>query len=302
MKMSQTMIAMGIAGSALFGLGGCWLEASFPIPLVPPQVPAVCADIASVQPGAANPYPDQSPGAAYSEQGFQTAQALLSRLQTELNPKAPHTKKVAFLLSEPITGRYLEGRGAVAVAPPDALRMILLGPGGTTGVDLWLSDAQQDFRFSVPALNLTVRGKLNSAATRRFPVDFLKFWLLQPVVGEFLWYERRGTADRFALRDAVQKDTVMEICAIFGTGADFRDTEVVIRRSRWSSPTPEGRSRCLDREVISARGLLCADTYYTQQSTGLSVQIFCESIEENPPNPKAFSDPDAPVQPGGATR
>lgn len=297
MKTAQSVIALGIGGSALFVLGGCMPEASSPFP----KVPTVCADIASVQPGGVNPYPDQSPGTAYSEQGFQAAQARLSRLQAELNPKVPHTKKIGLLLSEPITGRYLEGRGAVAVAPPDALRMILLAPGGTTGVDLWLNDAKQDFRFALPVLNLMVRGKLNSAAAQRFPVDFLKFWLLQPAVGEFLWYERRGTADRFALRDAVQKDTVIEICAIFGTGEDFRDTEVVVRRSRWSSPTPEGRSRCLDREVIAARGLSCADAYYTQQSTGLLVRVLCEGIEENPPNPKAFSDPDAPAQPGQAT-
>ena len=80
----------------------------------------------------------------------------LSNLRRSLRGVGPHTLRLAVKLREPFTGRTMEARGAVALSPPSALRMILLGPGGTTALDLWARD--DEFRFAVPAIDLLRRG------------------------------------------------------------------------------------------------------------------------------------------------
>src|SRR5262245_451084 len=61
-------------------------------------------------------------------EAWRAARGRLAAIRTSL--AAPRTLRIGLKLREPVTGRVLEARGAVAIAPPRSLRMILVGPGG----------------------------------------------------------------------------------------------------------------------------------------------------------------------------
>jgi hypothetical protein len=190
---------------------------------------------------------------------------------------APRTERIAVDLREPRTGRTLSARGAVALAPPRALRMILVGPGGTTALDLWMDGGA--FRFAVPAIDLRKRGDFGAprAERRGLPVDFLGWWLLRPLDGELLFHAREVRGDRFVLRDGA---AVIDLRA-------GDDGAVEARRTTWS-----GGER-LDEETIDAAALGCGEARYRQRSTGLEVRVRCEGETLGMPAARALADPDA---------
>lgn len=204
----------------------------------------------------------------------------------EQTASRPRTMQISLSLREPITRRTLESRGALAVAPPESLRMILLGPGGTTSLDLWLHADQ--FRFAVPAIDLLRRGdsKTPKADMRGLPVDFLRWWLLRPTSGTLLWHVPDAEGDRFVLRDG---PSIVDLRVA-------RSGRVTARRTTWeeSSDKP-GERRKIDDESIDADRFGCGLVRYEQASTNLLVTVKCESEEtKRAPNPRAFVDPDAP--------
>jgi hypothetical protein len=196
----------------------------------------------------------------------------------------PRTIRLALRLREPFTRRLMTARGAVAMAPPDALRMILLGPGGTTALDFWLDGDR--FRFAVPAIDLMRRGDASTprAAMRGLPVDFLRWWLLRPAEGTLLWYEREPAMDHFVLRDG---DAIVDLRV-------DDDGRIAARRGTWTKDAGEGGpARRLDVESVEAERAGCGEVRYRQLSTGLDIAITCEGEEPHPPSPRAFEDPDA---------
>lgn len=212
---------------------------------------------------------------------WRAARARLDAIQRETAP--PRTLRVSLALQEPVTGRTLFARGAVAIAPPDALRMILLGPGGTTALDLWIH--RDRFRFAVPAIDLLRRGDATTprASMRGLPIDFLRWWLLGPATGTLLWAERQGRADRLLLRAGL---AIIDL-RIGDSGG------INARRALWTAGSAEEPRRLIDEEAIEADRFGCAKVRYWQRSTGLSVTVRCEGEELAAPNPRAFVDPDA---------
>src|SRR5262245_18428670 len=63
---------------------------------------------------------------------WRRARARLDMLRRESARAGSRTMHLSLALREPYTGKVMEARGAVAIDPPSAMRMILLGPGGTT--------------------------------------------------------------------------------------------------------------------------------------------------------------------------
>ena len=63
-------------------------------------------------------------------------------------PRAPYVQEVSISFREPGTGKVFDGRGAIAVDPAHAMRMILIGPGGATALDAWVTRDQ--WRFAIP--------------------------------------------------------------------------------------------------------------------------------------------------------
>lgn len=199
-------------------------------------------------------------------------------------------------------------RGAVALEPaplvsvssaqPEssqsgALRMILLGPGGTTALDLWIRGAR--FRFLVPALDLLRKGDAATPPSemRGLPVDFLRWWLLRPASGTLLWYQREAGAEHFVLRDGP-------------AFVDLRlagDGKIEAVRTTWASQG--GDDTVVSEERVEADSLGCASVRYVTRIPlggdargGLPLEIVlrCEGVEaSSAPNPRAFDDPDAPA-------
>jgi hypothetical protein len=199
---------------------------------------------------------------------------------------APRTLKLAFALTEPFTGRRTEARGAVALSPAErAVRMILVGPGGTTAFDMWIRGDK--FRMSIPALDMLRRGDASTPREqmRGLPVDFLRWWLLEPTRGELLWVQKDERGAEHTLRDG---DAIIRL-RFSPTGA------VKARRQTWARPANDGEAEpvMVDEENVTATLLGCGDARYTQQSTGVEISITCEGVEPNPPSERAFVDPDA---------
>ncbi len=215
---------------------------------------------------------------------WQAARAALRTLRAAT--LSARTLKLGLTLREPISGRVLTARGAAAIRPPDALRMILLGPGGTTALDLWIrGDA---YRFAIPAIELRKRGDAATPAAERrgLPVDFLRFWLLGPAEGALLWAERGPDARRFLLRDG---PALIDL-------RSFEHQRIEARRSTWVAALPGEPPRLLDVETVSASALGCGEVRYHQASTGLEVTVRCEGEEAAAPSDRAFLDPDAPAE------
>ncbi|XXX73694.1 hypothetical protein WMF30_39230 [Sorangium sp. So ce134] len=248
--------------------------------------------------------PPGAPAARTDPSAWREGRERLADLRREVEGAGPRTLRVRLALREPRTGHVLEARGAIAVAPPSidgrpraaegavlepegALRMILLGPGGTTALDLWARGDR--FRFAVPALDLLKRGDASTprASLRGLPVDFLRWWMLHPAAGTLLWYERAASTASFVLRDG---DAVIDL--------RVNDRGLIgARRTTWSAA--EGaRRRQLDEEIVIAEGMGCGHVRYAQASTGLLVTVICEAEErDRAPDPRAFVDPDA-IGPG----
>ena len=206
------------------------------------------------------------------------ARQRLADLKSKAGATRSRTLRIALALREPVTGRTLQARGAVALAPPSALRMILLGPGGTTALDLWSKGDR--FRFEVPAIDLLRRGDARTSRQqmRGLPVGFLRWWLLRPLDGQLAWHQREAGGDRFVLRDG---DVIVRAFV-----AD--DGRITARRT-----TPGRGGAPADEETVSAARLGCATARYTQSSTGLDIVVRCEGEETSkPPDPRAFEDPD----------
>src|SRR5882672_3564963 len=75
----------------------------------------------------------------------------LAKMRDEA-PREPYVELIRVAMREPRSGRVIEGRGAVAVDPRRAVRLVLLGPGGRTALDVWVT--AEAWRFAVPALDM----------------------------------------------------------------------------------------------------------------------------------------------------
>src|SRR5690606_141188 len=93
---------------------------------------------------ACGPRPPGPPEVSQAE--WTLARARLADLRAA-QPRRPYVERVRVAFVEPRTGRRYEGRGAVAVSPSRAARMMLVGPGGTTALDLWVT--KERFRLSM---------------------------------------------------------------------------------------------------------------------------------------------------------
>ena len=97
-------------------------------------------------------------------------------------PSADYRQEIELSVREEISGKGFTGRGALAVRPRRALRMILLGPGGTTAMDVWI--AGERWRVSIPALDKVFRGDANTKEMPRgIPVPLLRRWVVEPFGG-----------------------------------------------------------------------------------------------------------------------
>jgi hypothetical protein len=188
-------------------------------------------------------------------------------------PEQAYSMNVTLELWVERLGMRMRGRGTVAVHPPESVRMIMLGPGGTTAMDLWI--CKDRFRLAVPAADLVRRGdeRTPPEELRGLPVAFLRWFFLEPLGGDLLaaWHDE--SAERFLLRHD------RSVIHVAGAG----DGTLAARRL---SPG--------DEERIELDGKRCGHVHYNQRSTSIDLDVDCEQINEKVPPVRAFADPDHP--------
>jgi len=211
------------------------------------------------------------------------SRARLNALRAEL-PRTPYVEHVRVRITDPRTKSSYEARGAVAISPGSTVRMILLGPAGTTALDLWVREDR--FRFAVPAIHLEKRGATLPELTRGLPVGFFRWWFLSPLSGRLLAAHSRPDETSFLLKDDRAIVTVRagssELIALRREGEN-------VERISWLPCT-------LDRFQVESRIKPCAGARgrYTDERTGLVVDVVVEDVAPAPPDPAAFDDPDEP--------
>lgn len=190
-------------------------------------------------------------------------------------PGRPYVERVRLTIHDPRSGRKFQARGAVAVSPERAARMILVGPGGTTALDLWVTADR--FRFAVPAIKLEKRGGADPEEAKGLPIGMLRWWFLSPLGGRLLFARATEAESAWILRDGRATITVRS------DGVRF----VALRREREAIEAVEWLSRGLVPEA-GERGR------YVDGRVGLRIEVVVEDVLTTEPAEDAFADPDAP--------
>lgn len=189
-------------------------------------------------------------------------------------PARPYVARVRLSLREPRSGKVLSARGALAVSPGQALRMVLLGPGGATALDAWVT--RDRYRFAVPGVDLVARGRPGADEAGGFPVGFFRWWFLDPLPGRLLVGRAtpRGAAWLLAEGGATVSVHVdgAKITAVRRAGADLEVVEYA-----GGGVTPRTG----------------ATATYVESRHGLAVHVVVEEVLDREPDAEAFTDPDA---------
>jgi len=231
--------------------------------------------------GCAKEPPPRAP--IVSQADWTRARQDLAKMRSEV-PNEPYVELIRVALREPRTGKVIEGRGAVAVDPRRAVRLVLLGPGGRTALDVWVT--HDAWRFAVPALDMIRRGE-SDKPTYDVPVGFFRWWFLEPLDGRLLSIVPPDRRDErvFVLRDGNATVTLQHLP---------RRHYVAVRREVFSAAP--SREMEVDRLEWVARRVQPGPgdrAVYTQRSTGLQLEIEVEALSQESPDPAAFIDPDA---------
>jgi hypothetical protein len=212
------------------------------------------------------------PASDISQSEWTRARERLERLRAEI-PHRPYVERVQIGMRDPRSGKFYQARGAVAVSPDNAARMVLVGPGGTTALDLWVT--RDRFRFAIPAIKLEKRGGSDLSQAPGLPIGFLRWWFLSPLDGQLVLARSGEREAAFVLRDGPATVTLQT------DGERFS----AVRRENGRRERLEWFGRSLaPRE--GARG------HYVESQWGLSVQVVVEEVLPDEPDPAAFFDPD----------
>ena len=191
-------------------------------------------------------------------------------------PIKPYVAIVRVSLREPHTGRTFAARGAVAVDPHHALRMILVGPAGATALDVWATPER--WRFEVPAANILRRGGRDDDPN--VPIGFFRWWFLAPLEGSLLTSIDTDDSERFVLRN---HDATIDLSdARHGVG----HTVTASRRAFGN----------VDRIAFHGSSFSVAagdHATYDQETSGVHVEVTIEA-PRTPPTLPPSSTPTAP--------
>lgn len=199
------------------------------------------------------------------------ARERLGRLRSAL-PKHPYVQRVRIGVVDPRTGKLYQGRGALAVSPENAARLVLLGPGGTTALDVWVTPDR--FRFAIPGLDLERRGGKTAAEAKGLPVGLLRWWFLAPLSGRLVLARSSAAEAAFVLRDGPATVTIRT------DGRRF----FALRREGTRLEGLEWTGHGL-RPEAGAHGA------YVDGTWGTRVNVVVEEVLDDEPDPAAFADP-----------
>jgi hypothetical protein len=172
------------------------------------------------------------------------------------------------------SGHALEARGAMAVAPGRAVRVILTGGPGATVLDVWAT--AERWRVASPPAGLLRRG--GSEDPLDLPVGFLRWWFVEGLRGTLFAGSLGEGTELWLLRDG---DVVLELRRSI---ADRSVRLEVVRRAH-------GRTEQVE-EKKGGRALQPGDRVTYSADGGLEVVLEVESVSPLPPAEEAFDDPD----------
>jgi hypothetical protein len=213
-----------------------------------------------------------------TEAEWLTARAWLGELRAT-EPAKPFAAIVQVTLREPHTGRSFSARGAVAVDPHRALRMILVGPAGATALDVWATPDR--WRFEVPAANILRRGGREDDPS--VPIGFFRWWFLAPLEGRLLTSVAGRESEHFVLRE---QSATIDLTDSHGATGGVAHVVTASRRAA------DGIDRVAFRGASFAASAGDHATY-DQDASGVHVEVSIESPSDAP-DPAAFLDPDSP--------
>lgn len=174
-----------------------------------------------------------------------------------------------------VSGRGFEGRGVVVIQPKHALRMILLGPGGTTAMDVWIVDGR--FRVAIPAISRVVRGDASTprSTMRGMPIDLLWRLLVDPF-GDVAFARKSGdTLTAWMRRGEIRERSPR------GMRAWFFDKGVL-------TGFASGDESVLDGAIVPTR------VEYVGRDPAMEVRVLSTSaVTMTEVSPAVFADPDA---------
>jgi hypothetical protein len=227
--------------------------------------------------------PTSAPAALAARQTEWThARQLLSLLRSS-EPVHPYVAELTVALHERVSGRGFGARGALAVDPHRALRLVLLGPGGATALDLWVTPTR--YRLSVPSMDLLKRGGTSTAGSAGLPVAFFRWWFLAPLEGRLLTSVATPLGNRFIVRNETATVDLLDRQSQGGH---------VLSASR-REPGREGEEH-LGFEGAGFVPSAGDRAVYDDATSGVHVEVLVESLSDAP-DPLAFADPDGTVTP-----
>jgi hypothetical protein len=198
-------------------------------------------------------------------------------------PAKPYGALVHVTMREPRSGKVFSARGALAVDPQRALRMILVGPGGSTAIDVWVT--RDAWRFEVPPVKLLRRGGEDEDAA--LPIGFFRWWFLGRTHGRLLTSEHGADGERLVLSSG---GAIVDLI-------DFPPAEGhphTVTATRLAS----GLSDRLEFQGISFAPTAGDHATYDDDLSGVHVEVEVER-PNGAPDPAAFADPDAPAGSSG---
>ncbi len=206
-------------------------------------------------------------------------EALVRLSELEKRARAPRTDRVRLRIDAPYLPAPIEARGALAVEPGRGMRLVLLGPGGTTALDFWASGDR--YRLSLPELGTDARGDARSprGMRRALPIELFRWWMLDPFGGELLF----AVQESGAVRAALARERYVTHLRLHDDGA--LSAHRVWRSERDGAPH-------VDEEWLELDVYPCGRARYEQRSTRLVVEITCEDSREGVA-PKALEEPSA---------
>jgi hypothetical protein len=189
----------------------------------------------------------------------------------EQGPRDPYTQIIRADFHAPGRGHF-SARGALAIAPGRALRMILLGPGGRTVLDVWAT--LDRYQLQVPELGIVERG--GTEPPPHLPIEMFREVLIRPGAGRLLAFGMEANQGVFILRD---QGRIFEL-RLGPSGQRFEKHDAQGGESvEWYS----NEVRLFAREGDAVR--------FRRPALGLDLVVQIEELSREPPDPDAFAPP-----------
>jgi hypothetical protein len=178
-------------------------------------------------------------------------------------------------MHEPRSGRVIDGRGGIAVAPGRAVRMILVAGAGATVLDAWVTPER--WRVAVPVMGVVRRGGRDEP--HDLPIGFLRWWFFTPLEGTLFAATFTHPGAFWLLRSG---DAVVELRA----GPCDRGAELAATRRL------HGRAERVDECRARPTPSPGDRVHYEDSASGLAVDLVVETLAAAPPEEEAFRDPE----------